>query len=676
MVTASQAGKLLFLEVPTLAPVDEIIDGLADAYAGRGDAYLDINFVRANAWGPRFHAPLCELEEEFEAQAKIDEKLLDYRKVLELLLDLPSRIGKRCLRSVDAVEATSIGKLYVALSPRPKMPKAAMAAEGALCAEMEAKCERRRTPSWVDRALSERNLKILEDHEARIKEWEEARTELRPAVRLARFAEGLTHVAKPNLFRLIGADKAELVAIAHQRAREARAAQAKGKKSKRSGNAGVKPETQLRRLQQELRRVQAHINQVLGFVGGNTIEERTELYVTDDSLQDWQERQERQKAWARSHDFVDKYGVRIPAPVIIDASANVRRSQWYALSLGMRERAQRDGWSPEFITCTLPPPYHSNPSVGQGQHDRSLSPWEAAQELSRRWRRVAAKLRRKIRYFGIRTIQPHLDGTPHLHFSLWVHPEDRAKLIKIFRAEFPDLPGQEIACYVKEWDEDGPADASTYVGAAVFGNLEATAEDTEDYKDRERAWAWAAELGLRKISFVGLQQGALARWRAAYSLVHSDDPPPSDLASEVVSAMRKKHWATAMYHLGLFREGPRLSTVSEDQRNSRGHLVRRTIGWSSDGSRKIVLPSAKSRFRLVKKGKSEAVSVMFSSPSKECTRAKGGPPRGRKSGISGRGGGPQELERQLPPAKNYSGLKRSPSDLGDGGRSLPKSLQG
>jgi hypothetical protein len=655
-------------------PIDDLVDGLARAYADRGDARLTINFIRSDTWQPLFRAPLCELDEEFEVQSAIDQHLLELRDIVDLVLELPIGKGRRCLIAAGGDGSESIDELYVALSPHPRMPSPAVDYLSALDKERDARLRGRGGTPKVNRILADqRYADALDEYEDRVRVWEQARSKLKLAVELARFASNLAYVKKPHLFRLIGADDAELLPAAERMMREARAKDAKAAKvAKTPVKGSVSRSTYLRRLRSEIRKTAAHVNAVLGFVGEDTTDGVAGRYIDTAGLKLWRDRKEKQRDWARAHEFIDPTGVRLPAAVVIETAAKARRAQWYAFVCGMRERARRDAWVVAFLTCSLPPEYHSNPARGACSYDPSLSPSAAAEELSRRWKRIASRINKKIRYFGIRTMEPHADGTPHLHFNLFVHPDDRDKLIKIFRDEFPDPPGSEVACHVKAWDEDGPADACSYVGAAVFGNMSAgSEEDVEDYEDRERSWAWASQLSVRKISFVGLQHGAMKRWRAAYSLVHSDGPTSSDLASEIKSAMRRRQWATAMTHLGLFRDDPTLVAVSEEKTDSQGRLVRRTVGWVDKETHKLVLTVREPRFRLVKTGAAAEVSLIHSTPRKKNARVKGDPPRPSGGRLEGAQTSSCGIGRPAPPPDRRVTPGKLSIRLGDNGRAWP-----
>ncbi len=75
------------------------------------------------------------------------------------------------------------------------------------------------------------------------------------------------------------------------------------------------------------------------------------------------------------------------------------------------------------VTLTLPPAYHSNPR--SGFKTRSWTPdhgpVQAHRELQDRWARFRSLLwKKKIETLGIRVLEPHKDGTPHLHAVLYV----------------------------------------------------------------------------------------------------------------------------------------------------------------------------------------------------------------------------------------------------------------
>ncbi|HEL8736608.1 TPA: replication endonuclease, partial [Escherichia coli] len=71
---------------------------------------------------------------------------------------------------------------------------------------------------------------------------------------------------------------------------------------------------------------------------------------------------------------------------------------------------------------------------------------DSHQWISETWQRIRRKLdKQNIVIPGLRTVEPHADGTVHWNFLIYCNPADVSTVLKIFReealADSPDEPG-------------------------------------------------------------------------------------------------------------------------------------------------------------------------------------------------------------------------------------------
>ncbi|RYH52128.1 MAG: hypothetical protein EON54_14730 [Alcaligenaceae bacterium] len=176
-----------------------------------------------------------------------------------------------------------------------------------------------------------------------------------------------------------------------------------------------------------------------------------------------------------------------------------------------------------FITLTLPPEKHPNPSVGRNSYD-GTSPYESARGMKRSWNRVRALLRKRgiepaADYYGALVSEAHKDGCQHLHALFFYRACDLAAIQECFKAVFPNLnfDQNDRNCSFKL--DNGKAKASSYafkyINKAtslfdpeldVFGKLD------EPTANAIANSAFRSYNNIRGISYFGLEN-CLTKWR-------------------------------------------------------------------------------------------------------------------------------------------------------------------
>ncbi|WP_325891089.1 replication endonuclease [Grimontia sp. NTOU-MAR1] len=116
------------------------------------------------------------------------------------------------------------------------------------------------------------------------------------------------------------------------------------------------------------------------------------------------------------------------------ANPAIRRMELMVRTRGCEDIANHFGLTGLFLTLTAPSRYHNTYKKGGFiPHWSGSSPRDAQHYLNRTWAKIRAALARAdIRWFGVRTAEPHHDGTPHWHLLLWTKPENVFRITKVF----------------------------------------------------------------------------------------------------------------------------------------------------------------------------------------------------------------------------------------------------
>ena len=184
---------------------------------------------------------------------------------------------------------------------------------------------------------------------------------------------------------------------------------------------------------------------------------------------------------------------------------------------------ERYGTDREYIAAlfvlTLPSRFHRTDAAGRDVSGFDGSTVRDGQNrLNQQWQRTRAWLsHRGIQYYGLRTVEPHHDGTPHWNVLIFASQEDLGVIAKALERYFllcdsPDEPGareHRIRC---TWIDSAKGGATAYVAKYISKNIDGVGvgEDLEDSQRKRsaietciRAEAWARIHGIRQFQFFG-----------------------------------------------------------------------------------------------------------------------------------------------------------------------------
>jgi hypothetical protein len=427
-----------------------------------------------------------------------------------------------------------------------------------------------------------------------------------------------------------------------------------------------------RRLRLSVGRAAIHAAGVLGLVGGPS-ELHLPRYADNWTTDRFRAQQQANRQFLGHRVAVSaKTGDKIPLAAIADSATVSRRSLWYALILGMRQIAHRDGMIAFFGSVTLPTQWHLHPQFGDSGDPRN-SPDAGAREIARRWHSALAMFRRRCnrrdgRVIGIRVAEPHSDGTVHLHFVCWITPNRFGDFCTCIGRHFPATTDDEKenqrsgnfergpAVVIKKWNPrdaaEGNADAASYALTYVWSVLadrdatvdsdsqealpgrEAESRNTKDY-DAERVAAWARHIRIRRISLIGLARGTVTRWQAIHRLMRGEDRTgrliEEPRARIIARAMRKRQWGTALRLIGGLSKPntPRLAALREERINVWGDTTTATVGFYHPRTGQICAEKVRGEWRIERKGLDKTpellvVSIIHSYPRGDMSPSGGG----------------------------------------------------
>lgn len=323
--------------------------------------------------------------------------------------------------------------------------------------------------------------------------------------------------------------------------------------------------TQARRLRKAVNVARLAVGVVLGEIG-QLPGDRTQLYAPDLSVAASQQRDAATKKWAEGYVLTDGAELAVPMAELLKGAVKRRFNTLWTLTRACEQVAEREGLACLFLTLSLPPEYHRNPSQGRrGGWEDGLTPIVGIEALQYRWRLIRARLRKEgIAQLGLWTQEPHEDGTPHRHLLVWTPPADVARLVEIYRAVFEETHATTeggVAVNVKRWDASQAGKPSSYVMkylTKTFAGGEEHVDRTEGterhLENAERVAAWRRGVpGKRSFDFFGLKPGAVGVWGKVASLREKTDKDA--LKDETFGAahveIKAGKFADALDRLGL-----------------------------------------------------------------------------------------------------------------------------
>ncbi|WP_231749061.1 MULTISPECIES: replication endonuclease [Burkholderia] len=246
---------------------------------------------------------------------------------------------------------------------------------------------------------------------------------------------------------------------------------------------------------------------------------RADQYISDENLRRSIAQAERNAQMLERTNAINEDGEIFTLAELADKSVSnpaIRRGELMLRMRGMEEIAEEHGCACEFAVVTPPSRFHAvraNGSVNE-KYD-GATPRDTQEYLQRQWSRCRAWLqRRRVSFYGMRTVEAHRDGTPHWNLMVFIrNPADasvwRKALVRYFLLnDSPDEPGaqQHRLRFERITAEQGGA--AGYIAKYISKNIDGAGIELDLYGEpiaqtTQRVQAWAKQWGIRQFQAIG-----------------------------------------------------------------------------------------------------------------------------------------------------------------------------
>lgn len=281
------------------------------------------------------------------------------------------------------------------------------------------------------------------------------------------------------------------------------------------------------------------------------------------------ERGRRMREWAQQQELRCDTGEILDMEQVVRASVAMpanRRTEMMVRVRGCGELAIERGWRGMMFTLTCPSAFHPRLAKSGDPNPRyqGFTVREGQDWLCRMWARARAQLARlSIMYMGLRTAEPHHDGTPHWHGVIWMPPQHLDTWQRVvsghWLSEYSDEPGAadhrcrfELADPAKGGEMGLVGYAAKYVAKNIDGHGSIGDEPDDEAggglsvsEATARKVAWNRIHGIRQFQLIGTAPVGLYR-----ELRRLRDPLEGSALEPVRRAADAAEWALFVRHLG------------------------------------------------------------------------------------------------------------------------------
>lgn len=300
-------------------------------------------------------------------------------------------------------------------------------------------------------------------------------------------------------------------------------------------------------------------------IDANVVHKHKNVYVSDDTLGRRKSQNKRNQDTMQHVKMLNRETGQV-ATLAELAAGNVsnksnRKDELITRMVGFEDLAKKYGHDAEFITVTCPSRMHATLYDGKAnpKYD-GTRPDQAQDYLVKQWARCRALLAKHgIKFYGLRVVEPHHDGTPHWHLILFYEksPENKNLMRWAFQTHFlmNDNPNELGAKKRRVTFESIDPSKGTavgyimkYIGKNIDGIKGQLSDEADEYSEvlADRVEAWASCWGIRQFQQLGGHY--ISVWRELRRV------PEEKLQS--VGETFKRLWATAQ------RQGDRLANFA------------------------------------------------------------------------------------------------------------------
>lgn len=281
-------------------------------------------------------------------------------------------------------------------------------------------------------------------------------------------------------------------------------------------------------------------------------------YASDAAVEHRAARARRTAEWLKSRVMVSEDGEQLELLQVAERSiANpaIRRTELMVRARGFKEAAEAAGHECDFWTLTTPSAFHAQHSAGgvnEAWTEADRPRVKAGQLwLCRMWARARAHIKRMgLQVYGIRTAEPHHDGTPHWHLQLFGSEAalQAAQFIirQVWLSEYGEEKGAaEFRTKVIRIDP-AKGDPVGYIAKYISKNIDGHGSVGDEESDETggqvseatgRVLAWARVHGIRQFQQYG--GPPVGKWRELRRL--REEVGPEDIEAARTAA-DKNSW--------------------------------------------------------------------------------------------------------------------------------------
>ncbi|MEL0621767.1 replication endonuclease [Marinomonas arenicola] len=316
-------------------------------------------------------------------------------------------------------------------------------------------------------------------------------------------------------------------------------------------------------------------------------------YLSNWALNKAEKQKENNRAFLESWEAVNDFGQCFSLAQLSEkgvSNPDNRFSELIVRAKGLEEIALEEGHDGWFLTLTSPSKYHP---MSDGHRNPKF--WRAGCPTVREthlymmnvWKKFRAWCSNHgIQFYGLRTVEPHHDGTPHWHLMLWVEPARSAEFLDAFKRYALEEDGNERGAKkyrvkIEKIDQE-KGSAVGYIVKYISKNIHGKHVDTDHETGRSgtdaanRIVGWARLNRIRQFQFVG--GASVTVWRELRRL--GKDKAPKHFSDIYHAANRADYGGFVKLMGGVFagKYQTLKAHYSDAEQNQYGEMVKSVKG--------------------------------------------------------------------------------------------------
>ncbi|EAC0482864.1 replication endonuclease [Escherichia coli] len=261
------------------------------------------------------------------------------------------------------------------------------------------------------------------------------------------------------------------------------------------------------------------------------VSRKTSPYLSQDALSEFRAQREKTRDFLKSFMLENEDGFTIDLETVYYAGVSNpvhRKAEMMATMKGAELIAESRGDKAVFLTVTCPSKYHATTENGHPNPKWNGATMRDSSDylVNTFFKAVRNRLDRKgLRWYGIRTVEPHHDGTVHWHMMVFAHPEEIDSIVTIardiaIREDRHELGDDITPRFKAEYVDGSKGTPTSYIATYIGKNLDSHSVDGIDPKTGkpriddesgktmaesvERAIGWARLHRVRQFQFFGI----------------------------------------------------------------------------------------------------------------------------------------------------------------------------